>query len=84
MFPREVSILLKISSPGSERSRERFLVYGPRASLTKPGPAGRTGHDDWPVQASVAVLVVACLHPVVASKLPNDVYLALWRACGAG
>eukprot|EP01045_Picozoa_sp_COSAG04_P039937 COSAG04_NODE_11433_length_709_cov_1.016393_1_plen_27_part_10 len=23
-------------------------------SLTKPGPAGRTGHDDWPVQASVA------------------------------
>eukprot|EP01046_Picozoa_sp_COSAG06_P086960 COSAG06_NODE_33505_length_488_cov_5368.709512_1_plen_33_part_01 len=29
-------------------------------SLTKPGPAGRTGHDDWPVQASVAVLVVAC------------------------
>eukprot|EP01047_Picozoa_sp_COSAG01_P037990 COSAG01_NODE_3055_length_6658_cov_3.127001_10_plen_58_part_00 len=53
-------------------------------SLTKPGPAGRTGHDDWPVQASVAVLVVACLHPVVASKLPNDVYLALWRACGAG
>ena len=46
-------------------------------SLTKPGPAGRTDHDDWPVQASAAVLVVGCLQPAVARKLPTNVYLAL-------
>jgi hypothetical protein len=39
--------------------------------------AGRTDHDDWPVQASAAVLVVGCLQPAAARKLPTDVYSTL-------
>ena len=52
---------------------------GMRCSSTpkSAGPAGRTDHDDWPVQASAAVLVVACLQPVAAPKLSTDVYLTL-------
>ena len=46
-------------------------------SLTKPGPAGQTDHDDWLVQASATVLAVGCLQPALARKLPTDVYLAL-------
>jgi hypothetical protein len=63
------------SSQAAEQHSRSAIRCSP--SLTKPGPAGRTGHDDWPVQASAAVLVVACLQPATAQKLPTDVYLTL-------
>ena len=63
------------SSQAVEQLSQSAIRCSP--SLTKRAPAGRTDHDDWPVQASAAVLVVACLQPVVASKLSTDVYLTL-------